>query len=83
MLILKHVHIILFLEEIIFISKGKVRCIQTLTVHVEAPSLETLTFSLYFSGSCTPIYPNLSPRISCCFQFNFSCKKYQIFDEKF
>jgi hypothetical protein len=32
MLTLKHIYIILILEEIIFISKGKVRCIQTLTV---------------------------------------------------
>jgi hypothetical protein len=69
-----YIYIILILEEIIFISKGKVRCIQTLTVHVEVPSLETSKFSLYFSGSCTPINPKLSPRISSCFQFNFNSK---------
>ena len=36
------------LEEIIFISKGQVRYIQTLTGQVEAPSFETSKFSLYF-----------------------------------
>ena len=46
----------------------------SLTVHVEAPSLETSKFSLYFSGSCIPINPKLSPRIFSCFQFDFSVK---------
>ena len=46
----------------------------TLTVHVEPPSLEMSKFSLYFSGSCIPINPKLSPRIFSCFQFDFSVK---------
>ena len=36
------------------VLKGQVRCIQTLTAQVEAPSLETSKFSLYFSCSCIP-----------------------------
>ena len=68
-------YIILILEEIIFISKGKVRCIQTLTIQVEAPSLEMSKFSLYLSGSCIiPIIPKLPPTIFSCFQFDFSVK---------
>jgi hypothetical protein len=66
--------------------KGQVRCIQTLTAQVEAPSLETSKFSLYFSGSCIPVNPKLSYIFSPEFLvvFNrFQCKKYQIFDEKF
>ena len=66
--------------------KGQVRCIQTLTVQVEAPSLETSKFSLYFSGSCIAINPKLSyifpPEFLVVFN-RFQCKKYQIFDEKF
>ena len=55
----------LIIEEIIFIMntdsiKGQARCIQTLTVQVEAPSLETSKFSMYFSGSSIPINPKLS-----------------------
>ena len=34
--------------------------IQTLTAQVEAPSLQTSKFSLYFSCSCIPINPKLS-----------------------
>ena len=34
-------NILSFIEEIIFISEGQVRCIQTITVQVEVPSLET------------------------------------------
>ena len=41
---------------------------------VEAPSLEMSKFSLYFSGSCIPINPNLSSTIFSCFQFDFSVK---------
>ena len=70
-------YIILILEEIIFISKGQVRCIQTLTIHVEAPSLETSKLCLYFSGSCIPINPKLSPRIFSCIQFDFSVKSFK------
>jgi hypothetical protein len=40
----------------------------------EAPSLETSNLCLYFSGSCIPINPKLSPRIFSCFQFDFSVK---------
>jgi hypothetical protein len=47
------------LQEIIFVSKGQVRCIQTLTVQVEVPSLETSKFSLYFSGTVY-LYPHQS-----------------------
>jgi hypothetical protein len=74
------------LEEIIFVSKGQVRCIQTLTVQVEVPSLETSKFSLYFSGSCIPINAKLSYIFSQEFLVvfdRFQCKKSQIFDEKF
>ena len=74
MYILKHIYIILILEEIIFISKGKVRCIQTLK-HYMSKRLRSKRRS---SGSCIPINPKLSPRISSCFQFNFSCKFRQI-----
>jgi urate oxidase len=42
--------------------KGQVRCIQTLTAQVEAPSLETSKFSLYFSGSCIPIDMPMLPK---------------------
>jgi hypothetical protein len=60
--------------------------IQTLTAQVEAPSLETSKFSLYFSGSCIPINPKLSyifpPEFLVVFN-RFQCKKYKIFDEKF
>jgi hypothetical protein len=66
---LKHIYIILILEEIIFISKGQVQCI-----HVEAPSLETSKLCLYFSGTCIPINPKLSPWNFSCFQFDFSVK---------
>jgi hypothetical protein len=79
----------LILQKIIFIMNTnsiKVRCIQTLTVQVEAPSLETSKFSLYFSGSCIPINQKLSyifsPEFLVVFT-RFQCKKYQIFDEKF
>ena len=62
------------------------RCIQTLTAQVEAPSLETSKFSLYFSGSCIPTNPKLSyifpPEFLVVFN-RFQCKRYQIFDEKF
>ena len=55
------------------------------TVQVEAPSLETSKFSLYFSGSCIPINPKLSyiftPQFLVVFN-RFQCKKYRIFDEK-
>ena len=67
------------MEEIIF-------SIQTLTVQVEVPSLETSKFSLSFSGSCIPINPKLSYIFPSEFLvvFNrFQCKKYHIFDEKF
>ena len=83
----------LILEEIIFTIntdsiKGQVRYIQTLTVQVqvEAPSLETSKFFLYFWGGCIPINPKLSyiftPEFLIVFSL-FQCKKYQIFDEKF
>jgi hypothetical protein len=58
----------------------------TITPQVEAPSLETSKFSLYFSCSCIPVNPKLSYIFSPEFLvvFNqFQCKKYQIFDEKF
>jgi hypothetical protein len=48
--------------------------IQTLTIQVEAPSLEMSKFSLYLSGSCIPINPKLPPTIFSCFQFDFSVK---------
>jgi hypothetical protein len=66
--------------------KGQVQCIQTLTAQVEAPSLETSKFSLYFSGSCIPTNPKLwyilPPEFLVVFN-RLQCKKYQIFDEKF
>jgi hypothetical protein len=46
----------------------------TITKHVEAPSLEMSNLCLYFSDSCIPINPKLSPRIFSCFQFDFSVK---------
>ena len=79
------IYIILILEEIIFISKGQVRCIQTLTVQIEGLSLETSKFSLYFSGSCIPIQPKLSyifPQNFSLFPIRFQCKMYQILDAK-
>jgi hypothetical protein len=81
----------LILDETIFIMntgsiKGQGRCIQTLTVQVEASSLERSKFSLYSSGSCIPINPKLSyiflPEFLVVFN-RFQCQKYQIFDEKF
>ena len=58
--------------------KGQVLYIQTLTAQVEAPSLETSKFSLYFSGSCIPINPKLShifpPEFLVVFN-RFQCKK--------
>jgi hypothetical protein len=38
---------ILILEEIIFISKGQVRCIQTLTVQIEGLSLVEVFLVFY------------------------------------
>jgi hypothetical protein len=50
-------------------------------LQVEAPSLETSKFSLYFSDSCIPINPKLSyifpPEFLVVFN-RFQCKKYQI-----
>ena len=58
--------------------KGQVLYIQTLIAQVEAPSLETSKFSLYFSGSCIPINPKLShifpPEFLVVFN-RFQCKK--------
>ena len=74
----------LILQKIIFIMntdsiKGQVRCIQTLTVQVKAPSLETSKLSLYFSGCFIPINPKLSyiftPEFLVAFN-RFQCKKY-------
>ena len=58
--------------------KGQVLYIQTLTAQVEAPSLETAKFSLYFSGSCIRFNPKLShifpPEFLVVFN-RFQCKQ--------
>ena len=80
----------LIIEEIIFIMntdsiKGQARCIQTL-VQVEAPSLETSKFSLYFQvvlSQSIRSFRTYFPQNFELFSIDFSVKMYHIFDEKF